>query len=147
MPKRCRRGQPLLYRRRASPGNSSSVWIDYFRGKQTPQTSILDRLLGREPLAIGDLILTEVLQGFHSDRDFNVARKMLTSLTVVELGGAEIAILAAKNFRTLRKLGVTVRKTIDTVIATRCIESEYQLLHDDRDFDPFAKHLGLLVAA
>ena len=125
----------------------SSVWIDYFRGTMTAQTEILDALLGQEPLAIGDLILTEVLQGFRNDeRDFNDARKMLTALTVVELGGEEIAIQAAKNFRALRKLGVTVRKTIDTVIATRCIESGYDLLHNDRDFDPFAKHLGLRVA-
>lgn len=72
---------------------------------------------------------------------------MLTSLTVVELGGQEIAIQAAKNIRALRRLGVTVRKTIDTVIATRCIESGYHLLHNDRDFDPFARHLGLRVVA
>ena len=106
----------------------SSVWIDYFRGTMTAQTEILDALLGQQPLAIGDLILTEVLQGFRYDeRDFNEARKMLTALTVVELGGEEIAIQAAKNFRALRKLGVTVRKTIDTVIATRCIEGGYDL--------------------
>ncbi len=124
----------------------SSVWIDYFKGTITAQTELLDRLLGQQPLAIGDLILTEVLQGFDSERDFNDARKMLTSLVVVELGGKEIAIQAAKNFRALRRLGVTVRKTIDTVIATRCIESRYDLLHDDRDFDPFAKHLALRIA-
>ena len=124
-----------------------SVWIDYFQGTITPQTEKLDALLGQQPLAIGDLILTEVLQGFDDDRDFNEARKMLTSLTVVELGGEEIAIQAAKNFRALRKLGVTVPKTIDTVIATRCIESGYDLLHNDRDFDPFARHLGLAVVA
>ena len=123
----------------------SSVWIDYFQGTVTPQTGKLDRLLGREPLAIGDLILTEVLQGFEDERDFHVARRMLTSLTVVELGGQEIAIQAAKNFRALRRLGVTVRKTIDIVIATRCIKSGYALLHNDRDFDPFATHLGLRV--
>jgi predicted nucleic acid-binding protein len=125
----------------------SSVWIDYFKGTITPQTQMLDRLLGTEPLAIGDLILTEVLQGFDDDRDFNKAKKMLTSLIVIELGGQEIAIQAAKNFRTLRNLGVTVRKTIGTVIATRCIESGYDLLHNDRDFDPFAKHLGLRAVA
>jgi predicted nucleic acid-binding protein len=123
----------------------SSVWIDYFKGTVTAQTEKLDRLLGHQPLAIGDLILTEVLQGFAADRDFNEARKMLTSLMVVELGGQEIAIQAARNFRTLRSLGVTIRKTIDTVIATRCIESGYDLLHHDRDFDPFARHLGLRV--
>jgi predicted nucleic acid-binding protein len=125
----------------------SSVWIDYFRGTVTAQTEILDSLLESELLAIGDLILTEVLQGLAEERDFNAARKMLTSLTVVDLGGQEIAIQAAKNFRALRSLGVTVRKTIDTVIATRCIESGYDLLHSDKDFDPFARHLGLRVVA
>jgi hypothetical protein len=123
----------------------SSVWIDYFNGATTAQPDRLDSLLGREPLAIGDLILTEVLQGFASDRDFNQARRMLTSLLVVELGGEEIAIQAARNFRILRRRGITVRKTFDTVIATRCIEDGYALLHNDRDFDPFAKHLGLRV--
>lgn len=125
----------------------SSVWIDYFKGTITAQTEILDKLLGHEPLAIGDLILTEVLQGFAEEHDFNEARKMLTSLMVVELGGREIAIQAAKNFRALRVLGVTVRGTIDTLIATRCIESGYDLLHNDRDFDPFTKHLGLRAVA
>ena len=123
----------------------SSVWVDYFKGLITAQTERLDRLLGLEPLAIGDLILTEVLQGFDNERDFHDARKMLTSLMVVELGGQEIAIQAAKNFRALRRRGVTVRKSIDTVIATRCIVSGYDLLHNDRDFDAFAKHLGLRV--
>jgi predicted nucleic acid-binding protein len=123
----------------------SSVWIDYFKGAVTPQTEKLDQLLGREPLATGDLILTEVLQGFRRDRDFDTATRVMTSLTIVELGGQEIGIQAARNFRALRSLGVTIRKTIDTVIATRCIESGYRLLHDDRDFDPFARHLGLRV--
>ena len=123
----------------------SSVWIDYFKGTINAQTEKLDSLLGREPLAVGDLILTEVLQGFKSERDFNEAKSMLTSLMVVELGGLKIAIQAAKNFRALRAFGVTVRKTIDTVIATRCIESGYDLLHNDRDFDAFAEHLGLRV--
>ncbi len=121
----------------------SSVWIDYFNGTRTPQADLLDTLLGREPLAIGDLILTEVLQGFARERDFQQARKLLTSLTLIELCGRDIAIQAARNFRSLRSLGVTVRKTIDCVIATCCIESRHQLLHDDRDFDPFVKHLGL----
>jgi predicted nucleic acid-binding protein len=123
----------------------SSVWIDYFNGNTTWAVERLDQLLGSEQLAIGDLILTEVLQGFASERDFRAAEQMLTSLQIVELGGREIAIQAAKNFRVLRKAGVTVRKTIDTVIATRCIESGYELLHDERDFEPFVKHLGLLV--
>jgi predicted nucleic acid-binding protein len=125
----------------------SSVWIDYFRGTANPQTTMLDGLLDRELLCIGDLILTEVLQGFAAERDFNQARKMLTSLIVVELGGRDIAIQAAKNFRALRKRGATVLKTIDTIIATRCIESGYDLLHNDRDFDPFATHLGLRIVS
>ena len=121
----------------------SSVWIDYFNGTITPQTDKLDGLLGHEALAVGDLILTEVLQGFDDDRDFHAARKLLASLTVVEIGGTDVAIAAAENFRALRKLGVTVRKTIDTMIATRCIESGYELLHSDRDFEPFVTHLNL----
>jgi predicted nucleic acid-binding protein len=101
--------------------------------------------LSTQTLAIGDLILTEVLQGFSSDKDFSEARKELTRLEVVELGGEDFAIKAAKNFRALRKLGFTIRKTIDTIIATRCIEDGYTLLHDDGDFKPFEKHLGLRV--
>ena len=124
----------------------SSVWIDYFRGIASPQAEKLDLLLGTEPIATGDLILTEVLQGFVSDRDFNQAKKLLTSLVVVDLAGQDIAIKAAKNFRALRELGITVRKTIDTVIATRCIDSKLALLYSDRDFDPFVEHLGLKSA-
>jgi len=123
----------------------SSVWIDYFRGIITAQTEKLNQLLGKELLATGDLILIEVLQGFNSERDFHEARRLLTSLRVVEVGGQDIAIQAAKNFRALRQMGITVRKTIDTIIATRCIESGYRLLHDNRDFEPFAEHLGLRV--
>jgi predicted nucleic acid-binding protein len=123
----------------------SSVWIDYFRGKVTAQAYRLDTLLGNEPLAVGDLILTEVLQGVGSDEAFNQTRRLLTSLTVVDLGGHDIAIQAARNYRALRAAGVTVRKTIDTIIATRCIVSGYTLLHSDRDFDPFVEHLGLSV--
>ena len=124
----------------------SSVWIDYFRGTATPQVEKLDSLLGSEPIATGDLMLTEVLQGFASDRDFNQARKLMTSLVIVDLAGQRIAIQAARNFRVLRSLGVTVRKTIDTVIATRCIESGLPLLYSDRDFDPFVERLGLRAA-
>ena len=124
----------------------SSVWIDYFRGQANPQTELLDALLGKEPLAVGDLILTEVLQGFVSDREFNQARRLMTSLVVIELGGQDVAVQAAKHFRTLRSLGVTVRKTIDVVIATRCIADQVPLLFGDRDFDPFVQHLGLASA-
>jgi len=125
----------------------SSVWIDYFRGTITAQTEKLDSLLGSEPLATGDLILTEVLQGFTRESQFRQATTLLISLTVVELGGQEVAIQAARNFRALRARGLTVRKTIDCVIATRCIEDGYDLLHSDRDFDPFVKYLGLRTVA
>jgi predicted nucleic acid-binding protein len=121
----------------------SSVWIDHFRGRSTPQSERLFALLGTEPLAIGDLMLTEVLRGFADDRDFARAKKLLTALNVIDLGGRDVAVKAANNFRKLRALGVSIRKTLDTVIATRCIESGYALLHSDRDFDPFVKHLGL----
>ena len=121
----------------------SSVWIDFFRGTASAEADRLDGLLGNEPLLIGDLVLTEVLQGFTSERDFNQARRLLGSLDLIEIGGRDIALQAARNFRTLRTLGVTVRKTIDTLIATRCIESGIALLHSDGDFDPFSEHLGL----
>jgi hypothetical protein len=125
----------------------SSVWIDYFRGTATPQTDRLDELLGAVPLAVGDLMLTEVLQGFASDRQFNEARRLMNALELVNLGGLDVAIEAARNYRRLRELGVTVRKTIDTVIATRCIVNGMQLLHSDRDFDAFEQHLGLQCVA
>ncbi|OJZ17416.1 MAG: VapC toxin family PIN domain ribonuclease [Thiobacillus sp. 65-29] len=124
----------------------SSVWIDYFRGTATPEAEKLDALLGTEPVATGDLMLAEILQGFVSDRDFNQAKKLLSSVTIVEMVGQDIAIQAARNFRTLRARGITVRKTIDTLIATRCIESGLILLYSDRDFDPFVEHLGLRSA-
>ena len=124
----------------------SSVWIDYLRGTTTRECQKLDALLGTERLVIGDLILTEVLQGFNADRDFNQARKLLNALQVITLGGRDMAIQAARNFRILRARGVTVRKTIDTIIATRCIEDNYALLFSDRDFKPFVAHLGLRSA-
>ncbi len=124
----------------------SSVWIDYFRGLPTPQADYLDELLGVEAVCIGDLILTEVLQEFVQDRDFDRAKDLLASLDIVELGGRDVAVQAATYFRRLRRLGITVRKTIDTVIATRCIRDGLTLLYSDRDFDPFVRHLGLRAA-
>ena len=123
----------------------SSVWIDFFRGNDTPQVNRLDALFEQERIVVGDLILTEVLQGFRTERDFNLARQTLETFETVDLGGADIALQAAKNFRMLRSLGFTVRRTIDTIIATKCIEAGFGLLHADRDFDPFATHLGLKV--
>jgi len=124
----------------------SSVWIDYFRGVVTPESDRLDALLGSEPLAIGDIILTEVLQGFPSERDFNQAMRVMSALVLVDIAGDRIAVQAARNFRMLRARGVTVRKTIDTLIATRCIEDGLTLLYSDRDFEPFVEHLGLISA-
>ena len=124
----------------------SSVWIDYFRGAPTPQSDKLDALLGAEPLAVGDLMLAEVLQGFDRERDFEKALELLQSLTLVEIGGEQVAIQAARNFRALRAEGVTIRKTIDTLIATRCIVDGHALLYSDRDFDPFVSRLGLISA-
>ncbi|MGN6654624.1 MAG: type II toxin-antitoxin system VapC family toxin [Rhodanobacter sp.] len=121
----------------------SSVWIDYLRGTETRQTDRLDALLGTEPLAIGDLILTEVLQGITTDKEFRDVLRLLGSLDVVPLCGQTVAVQAARNFRTLRDKGVTVRKTIDCVIATRCIVDGLTLLYSDRDFEPFVVHLGL----
>ena len=121
----------------------SSVWVDYFNGQQSAETDCLDGLLGREPIGIGDLVLIEVLQGFKHDRDYNTARELLTSLTVFTLGGQDIAIKSADNFRLLRRRGVTVRKTIDVLIATFCIEKKLPLLHSDKDFEPFHAHLNL----
>ena len=124
----------------------SSVWIDYFSGIASAATEQLDALLGVEPLITGDLILAEVLQGFAAEQDFRQARTLLESFDVVSLGGHEVCLQAADNFRALRRKGVTIRKTIDTIIATCCIRNGYLLLHDDRDFDAFAEHLGLRVA-
>ena len=121
----------------------SSVWIDTFRNRTTPQTVRLNSLLGREELAIGDLILVELLQGTDSERDFNRVRRRMADFPSIEIGGIEIAVQAARNYRELRGLGVTVRKTVDTLIATRCIQDGHALLYSDRDFDPFVEHLGL----
>lgn len=124
----------------------TSVWIDYFRGVVTREADKLDNLLGVGQLVIGDLILTEVLQGFIRERDFDQGRKLLASIPLISLVGEDVAVQAARNFRALRTLGITIRKTIDTLIATSCIEKELSLLYSDRDFDPFVQHLGLRSA-
>lgn len=124
----------------------SSVWIDYFNGTNTPETDHLDSLLGTEPLGLGDLVLTEVLQGFRLKKDYEKAKRLLTSLAVYDLLGKEMAIKCAEHFRFLRKRGVTIRKTADVIIATFCIENSLPLLHSDKDFEPFQKHLKLRVA-
>lgn len=123
----------------------SSVWVDYFNGVSTTGTAVLDDLLGRQLLATGDLILAEVLQGFRLKKDHATALDLLSSLVFFELVGRDVALRSAENHRSLRARGVTVRKTIDTLIATFCISAGLELLHSDRDFDPFVEHLGLRV--
>ncbi len=121
----------------------SSVWIDYFNGIDSNETSKLDEILGLEEVAIGDLILTEVLQGFRSDKDYKTAKDILTSLNVYEMLGTELALKSAHNFRKLRKQGITIRKTADVIIATYAIENKISLLFSDKDFLPFVKYLKL----
>jgi predicted nucleic acid-binding protein len=124
----------------------SSVWIDYFRSADTPQVTLLDSLVGRRPLAVGDLIAAEVLQGVRDDRQYRQVKRTFDELAHVNLVGYDLAIKASENYRFLRTKGITVRKTIDTLIATRCIEDDMTLLHADSDFQPFSQHLGLKVA-
>ena len=121
----------------------SSVWIDYFNGKRSWQTDLLDHMLSNVPIIMGDLILTEVLQGFKSDKDYDTAKSHLDKLPFRQMGGYNVAIQSAQNYRQLRKAGVTVHKTIDIIIATFCIIEGLTLLHDDRDFDPIASHFPL----
>ena len=121
----------------------SSVWIDYFNGKRSWQTDLLDHMLSNVPIIMGDLILTEVLQGFKSDKDYETAKNYLDKLPFRQMGGYNVAIQSAQNYRQLRKAGVTVRKTMDIIIATFCIIEGLTLLHDDRDFDPIASHFPL----
>ena len=124
----------------------SSVWIDYFRSSDTPQVALLDSYFGRRPLAVGDLIAAEVLQGVRDDHEFQLVKKTLDAFDHIDLVGYALAIKASENYRLIRAKGITIRKTIDTLIATRCIVDGLTLLHSDRDFLPFVKHLGLKVA-
>ena len=121
----------------------SSVWISYFNGDSNLETDMLDLLLGEEAIAIGDLILLEVLQGFRSDSGYNKAKKHLAELHQVEMLGTNMAIRAAEYYRKLRKKGVTIRKTADVIIASFCVENKLPLLFSDKDFLPFVKHLKL----
>jgi predicted nucleic acid-binding protein len=123
----------------------SSVLIDFFNGRTTPQTHKLTVLLGETELLIGDVILCEVLQGARSDAHARTLRKKLTEFECVSMLDPELAVIAAANYRKLRALGVTVRKTIDLIIGTCCLERKYELLHSDRDFDCMEIHLGLRV--
>ncbi len=123
----------------------STVWIDYFNGITTPQTQLLNKNLGQQEMGLGDIILCEVLQGFQSQRDFELAHRAMMRFTIFTIGGAKIAIKSAENYRALRQMGITIRKTIDCIIATFVIENGFMLLHSDRDFHAFEKYLGLNV--
>ena len=123
----------------------STVWVDYFNGVENPQTNHLDQIADQTPIIIGDLILAEVLQGFREDVDFEKARRALGKFSQVQMVNPELSLQSARNYRLLRRKGVTVRKTIDCLIATYCIENGHDLLHKDSDFDGFEKHLGLRV--
>lgn len=124
----------------------SSVWIDFFNGASTPEVERLDGLLGVTPLAIGDLIVVEVMQGFRTERDVATARQLFRSLALLPMLGGNNAWKAAEHYRQLRRKGITVRKTIDGIIATSCIEANLPLLFSDRDFQPYVEHLGLEAA-
>jgi predicted nucleic acid-binding protein len=124
----------------------SSVWIDYFNGADTPESEHLDRRLGVTQVAIGDLILLEVLQGFRHKQDYETAKGLLLSLPVFDLLGQSMALKASQNYRILRSRGITIRKSADVIIATFCIENNFHLLHSDRDFKPFEMYLGLVNA-
>lgn len=123
----------------------STVWIDYFIGKSSAETNYLDTMLPRNLVLIGDIILAEVLQGFRSDRDFDQARQALEAFEQVSLVSPALAVQSAIHYRNLRRFGISVRKTIDCLIATWCLAHDVPLLHTDRDFDAFERYLGLRV--
>ena len=121
----------------------TTVWIDYVHGLVAPHTNALDYELLRNQVITGDLLMTEFLQGFRNDRDFEAAKELMNSLIYCNMLGKDIALKSAENFRFLRKNGITIRKTADIIIGTFCIEHEFPLLHNDRDFDLMEKYLGL----
>lgn len=123
----------------------TSIWIDYFNGVPSWKTNKLDDALSEETVLMGDIILVEILQGFDKDSDFRLAKEALDPLECMTLGGKELAIKTASNFRFLRSKGVTIRKTVDMIIGTWCIETNVQLLHNDKDFDQIAFHLPLSI--
>jgi predicted nucleic acid-binding protein len=123
----------------------SSVWIDYFNGIINRKTDNLDFALEQDHIVMGDIILTEILQGFHKNTDFRIARDLLLNLPFMDMLGRDLAVKSAFNYRKLRKHGITPRKTIDVCIATFCVHFNLPLLHNDHDFDIMAEHLGLQV--
>jgi len=123
----------------------TTVWVDYFNGQVNPETDYLDRAISEEVILVGDLILAETLQGFREEKDFMLAQAALSKFEQTGMVNLQLAQQSAQNYRALRKKGVTVRKTIDCLIATFCIADNHTLLHRDSDFGGFEKHLGLKV--
>jgi predicted nucleic acid-binding protein len=122
----------------------STVWIDFLNGRSAPHVRMLRARFGADEIVIGDLMLCEVLQGLHSERDAREVEVLLRGFDIVPMAGEAIAIAAARNFRRLRARGVTIRRTIDLLIGTWCIENRQPLLHNDRDFRLMARHLELV---
>jgi predicted nucleic acid-binding protein len=110
---------------------------------RTRESEFLDHVLGKMGVLVPDLVYTEVLQGYREDHAFSQTQSFLDEFPFVIIGGKELALNSAQNYRQLRKKGITIRKTIDCYIATYCIDKDLTLLHSDRDFEPFVAHLGL----
>lgn len=121
----------------------SSVWIDYFNGRPTPESDRLDDLLGSRPLALGDIILAEVLQGFRHEAHARRVEALLKELTIFDMLGRDRAVVAAQRYRELRRRGITVRKTADVLIGSFCLSEGHELLASDRDFNPLTEAFGL----
>lgn len=122
----------------------TSVWIDFLNGRNARHVRRLREVLGAEEVIVGDLMLCEILQGLDSERAARNVETLLRRFEIVPMAGESMAVAAARNFRLLRRRGITIRKTIDLFIGTWCIENRAPLLHNDRDFDPMARHLGLI---
>lgn len=123
----------------------TSAWIDYVKGVSAPHTDLLEFELSRNRIITGDLIIAEFLQGFRDEREYFQAKQIMDSLEYRDLVGKHIAESAAQNYRILKKNGITIRKTIDVLIATFCIENDIELIHNDRDFDGIEEKLGLRI--
>ncbi len=122
----------------------SSVWIDFLNGRDDSHVWRLRAALGTEEIIVGDLMLCEVLQGLDSERAARNVETLLRRFEIVAMAGEAIAVAAARNFRILRRRGITIRKTIDLLIGTWCIQNRIPLLHNDGDFRPMARYLGLI---
>lgn len=122
----------------------SSVWIDFFNGRHAPHVRRLQAILGTNEVIVGDLMVCEILQGLASEQAARDVEALLRRFEIVSMVGDAIAVAAARNFRLLRRRGITIRKTIDLLIGTWCIKNRATLLHNDSDFNPMARYLGLL---